>query len=62
MNLVEVHILMYENALDEMEARQRRMRQQMVSLGEGMLKLGSDIEDMRHRIAKAREEWLRGAV
>lgn len=58
----EVHILIHENALDEMTLREARLIRQMRRLQEELDMLGNDIRAKKFQITAARDAMLRRTV
>ena len=58
----EVHILIHENALDEMGLREQRILRQMQRLQDDLDQLGNDIREKKFRIKCLRDAMLRRTV
>ena len=58
----EVHILIHENALEEMMIREARLIRQMRRLQEDLDSLGNDIREKKFQITAARDALLRRTV
>lgn len=60
--MVEVQILIYESALEEMRKRQFRLRDRMNNLEAEAEELREDMLRMQRSIDAAREKYLKGVV
>jgi hypothetical protein len=58
----EVHILIHQNALEEMMIREARLIRQMRRLQEDLDALGNDIREKKFMITAARDQMLRRTV
>jgi hypothetical protein len=58
----EIHILIQENALQEMELREQRLLRQFRRLQEELDTIGNDIREKKFQIAAARDRFLRRCV
>lgn len=58
----EVHIMIHQNALEEMMIREARLIRQMRRLQEDLDQLGNDIREKKFMITAARDALLRRAV